>query len=90
MKKIIIIAASTLAIVLAMTYTLVTNYMLNTVQQQITENDSEIENILTINRIGSWGEWFSEYVLVVEIEGELFRIWVNADGEIVEKEALHD
>ncbi len=40
------------------------------------------------NSIGSWEEWFLEYVLVVEIDVEKFGILTYNDGEITYKKAL--
>ena len=62
---------------------------MNKVRDHVIENNAEIENIVTINRLGSWGELFREYVLVVEIDGQKFRIWTNYKGEVTDKEALY-
>lgn len=70
------------------TYFVVPSIMMNSVKDKIIEHNPEIENIITINHISSWGEWFSEYVLVVEIDGQKFQIWSNDKGDITDKEAL--
>lgn len=44
--------------------------------------------IESINQIGGWGEWFQEYVLVVEKNGRKYRIWTDGDGEIVDSEVF--
>ncbi len=62
--------------------------MMNSVKDKVIEHNPDIENIITINHISSWGEWFSEYVLVVEIDGQKFQIWSNNKGDITVKEAL--
>ncbi|AWE08075.1 hypothetical protein DCE79_12055 [Lysinibacillus sp. 2017] len=87
MKKVIIVLSSTVFIIVA-AYLLMPNIMMNSVKDKIIENNPDIENIVTINHISSWGEWFLEYVLVVEIGGQKFRIWSNDKGEITDKEAL--
>ena len=69
-------------------YLFVPNIMMKSVKDKVIEHNPEIENIITINHISSWGEWFSEYVLVVEIDGQKFQIWSNNKGDITVKEAL--
>ena len=86
MKKVIIGISSTVIIILAAFF--VPNIMMNSVKEKVIENNPDIENIVTINHISSWGEWFLEYVLVVEINGQKFRIWSNDKGEIMDREAL--
>ena len=75
-------------IVIVAAYFLVPNSLMNNVKDNVIENNSDIDNIITINHISSWGEWFLEYVLVVEMDGQKYRIWTNNKGEITEKEAL--
>lgn len=87
MKK-VIIGISGLVVAIITAYFLVTNIMMSKVKDQVIKNNAGIENIVNINTVGSWGEWFLEYVLVVEIDGEKFRIWTNNDGEITDEEAL--
>ena len=87
MKK-VIIGISCTVIILVAVYFLVPNIMMNSVKDKVIENNPDIENIVTINHISSWGEWFLEYVLVVEIDGQKFRIWSNDKGEITDKEAF--
>lgn len=72
MKK-IIIGLSSLVIIIVAAYFLVPNIMMNNVKGKVIENNPDIENIVTINHISSWGEWFLEYVLVVEIDGQNFE-----------------
>lgn len=62
--------------------------MMNNVKDRVIEMNSNIDKIITINHISSWGEWFLEYVLVVEMDGQTYRIWTNNQGEITEREAL--
>lgn len=62
--------------------------MMNNVKDRVIEMNSNIDKIITINHISSWGEWFLEYVLVVEMDGQTYRIWTNNKGEITEREAL--
>lgn len=69
-------------------YFLGPNIMMKSVKDKVIEHNPEIENIITINHISSWGEWFSEYVLVVEIDGQKFQIWSNDKGDITDREAL--
>lgn len=69
-------------------YFFVPHIMMKSVKDKVIEHNPEIENIITINHISSWGEWFSEYVFVVEIDGQKFQIWSNDKGDITDKEAL--
>lgn len=69
-------------------YFLGPNIMMSSVKDKVIENNPDIENIDTINHNSSWGEWYLEYVLVVEIGGQKFRIWSNNKGEIIDKEAI--
>lgn len=46
--------------------------------------------IKSIHQIGGWGEWFQEYVLVVEQDMITYRVWTDADGKIVDLEVLND
>ena len=87
MKK-VIIGISSILIVIVAAYFLVPNIMMNTVKDKVMENNTDIDEIVTINHISSWGEWFLEYVLVIEIDGQKFRIWTNNKGEIIDKEPL--
>lgn len=87
LKK-VIIGLSSIVIIIIAAYFLVPNIMMNSVKDKVIEHNPDIENIITINHISSWGEWFSEYVLVVEIDGQKFQIWSNNKGDITDKEAL--
>lgn len=87
MKK-VTIGISSIVIVIIIAYFLVPNIMMNNVKDKVIENNSDIDKVVTINHISSWGEWFLEYVLVVEIDGQKFRIWSNDKGEITDKKAL--
>lgn len=89
MKK-VIIGLSSIVIAVVSAYFLAPTIKMNSVKEKVIENNSDIENIVTINHISSWGEWFLEYVLVVEMDEQKFRIWTNNEGEILEKEALQD
>lgn len=50
--------------------------------------NKEITEIKCIHQIGHWGEWFSEYVLIVEMNDQNYRIWVNGNGEITDHEKM--
>ncbi|WP_347792199.1 hypothetical protein [Solibacillus sp. CAU 1738] len=64
---------------------LYSNNMLTNAKENVIENNPEITNVVSINNIGKWGEWFTEYVLVVEINGLKYRIWTSNEGEISDK-----
>lgn len=49
------------------------------------KHNPEITTVESINSIGHWGEWFSEYSLVVLIEGKQYRVWTSGDGEVSDK-----
>lgn len=87
LKKILIGLSSTVSVLVA-AYFLVPLIMMNNVKENVLENNSDVEQIITMHHIGSWGEWFSEYVFVVEIDGQKFRIWTTNNGEIIDREAL--
>lgn len=87
LKK-LIIGISILVVVIITAYFFVPNIMMNNVKDKVMKNNTDIDKIVTINHISSWGEWFSEYVLVVTIDGQKYRIWTNNEGEITDKESL--
>lgn len=80
------IGISSLVFAFLIIYYIVPTIIMNDVKNKVIEKNSGIENIVTINQTGAWGEWFLEFVLVVEIEGQPFRIWVNRSGDITDKE----
>ena len=90
LKKGILLVSSiaTGVLVTFLSVNLYTHTLLNKVKEKVIETNTEIEHIVKINSIGKWGEWFSEYVLEVEMNGENYRIWTNKEGEILEKEDL--
>ena len=87
MKKLIIGIISTVLVTIV-AYLLFPIIMMNNIKDKVIEINSNIANIVTINHINSWGEWFSEYVLVIEMDGQRYRIWTNNKGEITDQEAL--
>ncbi len=62
--------------------------MMNNVKDKVIKNNANIEKVVTMNHISSWGEWLLQYVLVVEIDGQKYRIWTNNEGEITDRELL--
>lgn len=64
---------------------LYTNQRLATVQENVIEMNPEITEIYEIHRIGGWGEWFSEFTLVAEMNGVKYRIWTTDDGIITDQ-----
>lgn len=90
MKKEILLVSSvaTGILVIFLSVNLYTHTLLNKVKEKVIETNTEIEHIVKINTIGKWGEWFSEYVLEVEMNGENYRIWTNKEGEILDKKGL--
>ena len=84
MKKAIIIAFLSIAIIFAIGYASI-NAKLNNVKSNVIEHNPKITRVKSINNIGQWGEWFLEYSLVVVINDEKFRVWTNGDGEITDK-----
>ena len=49
----------------------------------------DISRVESIHTNGHWGEWFSEYILIVETTDEVrHRIWVNEEAEITDEEVL--
>lgn len=87
MKRMVLSIVS-IIIVIFLSINLFTEFKLDTVQENVMANYPEITKVEAINSLGQWGEWFSEYTLVVEIEGKKARIWTLADGIITYKEWL--
>ncbi|WP_138417437.1 hypothetical protein [Aquibacillus sediminis] len=88
MRKVIIIVLISMCIIFVGGYAsinLYTKAKLDHVEENVTEHNPEITKVVSINSIGQWGEWFSEYSLVVLIEGEKYRVWTSGDGEITDK-----
>ena len=90
MKKVlaILVFISALVLITYFSIQLYTNSKLDHVMAKLHENNPEITKINKINSIGHWGEWFSEYVILVEMDGEYYRIWTTENGEIMDKEPL--
>lgn len=65
---------------------LYTNSKLDHGKAKVIEQNPEISHIQSINSIGQWGEWFSEYVVEAELNGENYRIWTTENGEITDIE----
>ncbi len=62
-----------------------TRHTLNSVEEKVKQHNPEITRVESITSIGHWGEWFSEYSLVVVLDGKKYRVWTNGDGKIGEK-----
>lgn len=88
MKKIItlIVSFGVVLLVAYLSINLYTNSKLNHVKQRVIEINPDVTGVEAINSNGKWGEWFSEYILVVEINGLKYRIWTSDKGEITDKE----
>ncbi len=67
---------------------LYTKSKLDTIREKVNENYPEITKIESVNSIGHWGEWFSEYTFIVEIDEKKYRIWTFEDGKITGKELI--
>lgn len=65
------------------------NYKLETVKTNVLQQNPEITKVESINSVGKWGEWFSEYALVVEKNGALYRIWAKESGEMTDSEVYN-
>ncbi|MBD3109167.1 hypothetical protein IEO70_12490 [Bacillus sp. AGMB 02131] len=52
------------------------------VEANVTRVNPQIDEIISINSISDWGEWFQYYTLVVKIKDEQYRIRVNESGEV--------
>ena len=75
-----------LAIITYFATNIYTSNKLNNVKENVLENHTDIDKIISVQTIGQWGEWFSQYVLIVELNNEKYRIWTNDKGEIQDKE----
>ena len=79
-KNIIRLAMVVIAILIAVP--LFTYIKLSQVEANVISVNSQIDQIISIDSNGKWGEWFQSYTLVVEIKGEQYQIWVNEAGEV--------
>lgn len=61
---------------------LFTYIKISRVEANVTRVNPQIDEIISINSVGHWGEWFQYYTLVVKIKDEQYRIWVNESGEV--------
>jgi len=91
-KKLFLKAILTVVSILIIGYLcilLFVNIKLSNVKQEVLDHNPGITSIESVNRIGHWGEFFSEYVLVVK-EGTdtKYRIWTSGDGEITDEETI--
>lgn len=84
LKKGITIVFISIVAVLVIAFT---SIMINhhNVKSNVLEHNPAIIRVESVNALGGWGEWFSEYSLVVVIDSEKFRLWTNGDGEITDK-----
>nr|WP_106779541.1 hypothetical protein [Lysinibacillus timonensis] len=78
MKKVttFIVCLGFLLITAYISVNLYTNNKLNYVKQNVLKNNIEITKVEKINSIGKWGEWFSEYVLIVEMDKLKYRMYL--------------
>ncbi|MEK4229218.1 hypothetical protein [Solibacillus sp. FSL H8-0538] len=90
MRKVTTIVAAFVIVLLVGYFSirLYTDMKLNGVKEKVIENNPGISKVENINSKNHWGEWFSEYILVVEMNGLKYRIWTSDEGEITDKEAL--
>ncbi|MGD7042983.1 hypothetical protein [Jeotgalibacillus proteolyticus] len=55
------------------------------VKEKVMEQNPEITSVQSIAVLGGWGEWFSEYSLVVVQDRETVRVWTNGDGKLTDQ-----
>lgn len=87
MKKIWIWLVCSIVVLVTM-YSLTFTIIKNNVKENVLQQNDDIAHIHQINQIGAWGEWFSEYVLIVEKNGRKYRIWTDYEGNITDQEVL--
>lgn len=64
---------------------------LSNVKQEVLDHNPEITSIQSIDRLGHWGEFFREYVLVVQKGTDTkYRIWSSEDGKITDEEIINE
>ncbi|RLQ94544.1 hypothetical protein D9X91_13455 [Falsibacillus albus] len=93
MKKIIMIVLCIIFILISGCFSicLYTSIKLSKVKSNILKKNPEVHEVVSINSSGQWGEWFSYYSAVVEIDGSKFRVWPSEDGDISDyKERINE
>ncbi|QSS98635.1 hypothetical protein IMZ31_10985 [Pontibacillus sp. ALD_SL1] len=71
--------------------TLIVQAKFQSVKSEVLDHNPEITSIESINRLGGWGEFFREYVLIVKKGPETeYRIWTYGSGKITSEEVLID
>ncbi|WP_079478379.1 hypothetical protein [Halobacillus salinus] len=62
---------------------------LNSVKQEVLNQNSEITAVEKINSVGQWGELQTSYVLEVRKgSSTLYRVWADEEGEIKDAEII--
>ncbi|ENH95822.1 hypothetical protein J416_13956 [Gracilibacillus halophilus YIM-C55.5] len=94
MKRLIIKATIICAIILLVGYLflmLTIQKKFDHVKENVLANNPDITSIEDIHRLGHWGEFFREYVLVVEKRKDNeYRIWTSENGEIRDSELIDE
>ncbi|AZB41695.1 hypothetical protein CEF21_04930 [Bacillus sp. FJAT-42376] len=78
-KQILLVLAEILAILTASIY-LYTQSKLNFIKEKVVSLHPEITRVSKTAALGSWGEFYSEFVLEVEADGVHYRLWTDGEG----------
>ncbi|WP_338780052.1 hypothetical protein [Metabacillus sp. FJAT-52054] len=78
-KHVLIILVVILAIFTASIY-LYTQSKLNFIKDKVLSLHPEITRINKTAALGSWGEFYAEFVLEVEADGVHYRLWTDGEG----------
>ncbi|KGP72102.1 hypothetical protein [Pontibacillus yanchengensis] len=84
----IILASISLFIVGYLSITLIKNIGFSNVKQEVLDSNPEINSIVSINRLGQWGEPVREYVLEVKKGTTTYRVWTSPNGVITDEEII--
>ncbi|WP_198135864.1 hypothetical protein [Pontibacillus chungwhensis] len=69
--------------------TLIVQAKFQSVKSEVLNHNPEITSIESINRLGGWGEFFREYVLIVKKGSDTeYRIWTFGNGKITDEAVI--
>jgi uncharacterized protein YneF (UPF0154 family) len=88
LKQYLLVIIVSFATIIVLGTFIAKNAKYNNIKDAVLEKNPQITNIESINSLGGWGEWSSEYSLVVDINGKKYRVWTLGDGNLTDKVEL--